>query len=142
MKKMCKLRLGILIILLSSIVFGLYIVFNGNLALKDFPLQELWSLKLDGEVKALSNNGDKIIFARTSKKLFALDKESGNILWQHDLEWQGIPKPPIISNGLVYLADGKAIWALDQENGSVKWTMEVPLASADLPPFTGPIVKW
>jgi outer membrane protein assembly factor BamB len=131
-KKICKFRLGILIALLGSVVFGLCIGFNGNLALKDFPLQELWSSELDGEVKALSDNGDQIIFARTSKKLFALDKESGNILWQHDLVWQGIPKPPITSNGLVYLADGKAIWAFDQENGSVKWTMEVPLASASV----------
>jgi outer membrane protein assembly factor BamB len=132
MKKMSKFRLGILIALLGLVLFGLCIVFNGNLVLNDFPLQEQWRSILDGEVKALSSNGDQIIFARTSNMLFALNRESGKILWQHELVWQGIPKPPITSNGLVYLADGKAIWALDQENGMVKWTREVPLTSASV----------
>jgi outer membrane protein assembly factor BamB len=107
-------------------------IFNGDLKLNEFPLKEQWRSKLDGEVKAISNNGDQIIFARTRNKLYALEKETGKILWQQHLAWQGIPKPPIASNGVVYLADGKTIWALDQENGVVKWAQEVPLTSASV----------
>lgn len=132
MKKKFLIWLGILVVFLGFGLFTLCLVFNGNLIVNDFPLQEQWRSKLDGEVRSLSTNGDQIIFARTSKKLYALNSESGEILWNHEMAWQGIQKPPIASYGLVYLADGKAIWALDEENGNVKWTREVPLSSASV----------
>lgn len=137
MKKIILFWLGILIIFLGSIFLILCLIFNGSLILDDFPLQEQWRSKLDGEVTSLSTNGDQIIFARTSKKLYALNSESGEILWNHETAWQGIQKPPIASNGLVYLADGKAIWALVEENGNVKWTREVPLSSASVELISG-----
>lgn len=132
MKKTVVFRLGFLIAFLCLVFIGVVSIFNGGLVLNEFPFQEQWTSKLNGEVKTLSNNGDQIIFARTNDQLYALDVDSGKILWQHHLAWQGIPKPPVTANGAVYLADGKTIWALDQENGVVKWAQEVPLTSASV----------
>lgn len=123
---------GILIVIFSALFIMMSLIYNGSISEKHFPLQAQWVTDLNGGVETLSTNGDQIIFARTKEKPYALDVQSGKILWNHDLIWQGVPQPPIALNGTVYLADGKTIWALDQVNGSVKWKNEVPLSSASV----------
>jgi hypothetical protein len=132
MHKKRFVRFIFFIVILCVASLGMNFILSGKLTLKDFPLQEKWIVNLDGHVKTISTNGDQIIFARTAHELYALDVHSGEILWQHDLAWQGIPRPPIVSNGLVYLADGKRVWAFDQVNGDMKWMFQVPETAASV----------
>ena len=132
---MRKLWSSCIILLLVFVLFAglMAIIFNnGNLSSNGFPLQRQWSIDLGSEVNALSTNEGEILLARTSNSLFALDMQSGKILWTHSLAWQAIPKPPIASKGSVYFADGAAIWALDEKSGKVLWSQSVPYQEADV----------
>ena len=117
----------VLIIFLVNLVFN-----NGHLTSNNFPLQPRWSTDLGSSVEALSTNDAHVLFARTRNSLFAIDMQTGKILWKHSLTWQAIPKPPIASNGMVYLADGKTICALAQESGMTIWSQPIPYQEADV----------
>lgn len=132
MLKRWYFRFIFLVVIFCAVSLLMNFILSGKLTSKDFPLQERWTTNLDSHVETISTNGDQIIFARTVHQFYALDVHSGEILWQHDLAWQGIPRPPIVSNGIVYLADGKKIWAFDQMNGNVKWAFAVPETNASV----------
>ena len=140
---MIKNRISYVIILVAILVAApvlAYLFHRGEVSLQNFPLHEKWTTKLNGRVETLSTDGDKVVFARTINRIYAIDVISGELIWQNDLSWQGIPQPPIISNGIVYLADGKSVWAFDQINGNVKWKYELPSSSASVDLVSGNFV--
>jgi outer membrane protein assembly factor BamB len=128
--------------LLSYLVFTILFLFilllflaainNGMLVSNNFPIKQKWVTNLDSEIEALSTNGFQIVFVRTTKKLYALETNTGKVLWSQDLAWQGIPEPPIVMGENIYFADGKYVWAVDQKNGTVKWKQPVPLSVAEV----------
>ncbi len=112
-------------------IFGLLIIFNnGRLFLNNFPLRQQWSVNLKEKIQGLSTNGDQIIFARTMRKLSAINVSSGKILWEHSLTRQAISEPAIEYKGIVYVADSKSILAFDQVNGREIWSVPAPTSVA------------
>lgn len=122
---------SVVIIAMLFIISMVLILFNdGRLILKNFPLRQRWSVNLGEQVQGISTNRDNIIFARTSRKLTAIEVDTGKILWEHKLAIQASSEPAIENNGIVYIADAKSIWAVDQVDGAVIWKAPVPMSVA------------
>lgn len=93
----------------------------------EFPLSPKWSSYLGGNIVALSSTDNgRLIFARTTGSLYALDSTSGQEVWQFPLSRQVEPSLAIAHNEIVYVADSKKIYALSQKNGSIYWSQFLP----------------
>lgn len=87
-----------------------------------FPLQQIWSQNVKGDIKAISATQDgTTIFARTYSFLYAIEPESGAIRWRYIYYFQRSPKPPIAYKGIVYFADERALYAVSQSDGKEIW---------------------
>jgi outer membrane protein assembly factor BamB len=132
------------LLILSSALLSIYVIAKSIIGtsyeLENFPLQEKWSVKLNGEVEGISTADEQIVLVRTNTTLYAVGATEGNILWQHILNWQAVPEPVIVANGFVFFADGKAIWALDKLDGSVVWKQPVSKADSQVKAVSEKIV--
>lgn len=86
-----------------------------------FPLSEKWVTKLQGDIQQLTIVDDSIMIARTMTEIYALDMQSGNILWQQNITWHFSYHPPLAINGKIFLSDGKGVLALNQSDGKLLW---------------------
>lgn len=70
---------------------------------------------------------EKIYFGSDAGILYALEQDTGNIVWSHKIgkfpEGKGILSSPALYNNTVYFGayDG-TVYALDSANGKVRWT--------------------
>jgi outer membrane protein assembly factor BamB len=75
----------------------------------------------------------RVYIPLTSKQVVALDRESGETVWTSDVE--GV-QPPIIRDGMLYVAGTDTVQALDPASGKSRW--QAPLGS---PPATGLVAR-
>ena len=96
-------------------------------------LQVAWSFPLEPG-QASSNPlvlGDTVYFQDLNSNVYALDKNSGQVIWQREYN-QGNPGPngPAVGWGKVFLVVGtSAVVALNATSGEEIWTGDLPVSS-------------
>ena len=101
-------------------------------------LVEAWNFTAAGTVNGAPAVVDGVVYALSSGGTYALDAETGAVLWQN-VEVAG-SSSPTFSDGALFLNDGKAmVHALDAESGVEEWRARVdshPFAAG----FSSPVV--
>jgi outer membrane protein assembly factor BamB len=92
----------------------------------EFPLSEKWVTKLRGNIEHITVEDNNIIIARTASKIYALDYQSGNILWQQSLGWDLLYQPVLAEMGQIFFADGRGLIALRSFGGEHLWQQYLP----------------
>ncbi len=90
------------------------------------PAEQAWIVTLPSPSSAGGAMDDQRIYVPLQREeLTALDRESGEVLWVRGIEsaW-----PPVVHDGIVYLAASDELHALDAATGAPIW--RVPLARA------------
>jgi len=96
---------------------------------------------------------DKRVYGATNDSAFALDQETGRLLWRRKLKrhfTEGIDMAPGEQNGIVYVStvpagggDVATLWALDGATGGVRWRWEeVPASLWGNPQLNGGGGMW
>jgi len=112
----------VVIIIAYSVVWSIVsISFSTSLSSKEFPLSEKWTTKLKGDVEQITIVENRVIIARTVKEIYALDMQSGKILWRQSTARHFSYQPVLAKNGILFLTDGKGVLALNQSDGKVLW---------------------
>ncbi|MFC6722390.1 MULTISPECIES: outer membrane protein assembly factor BamB family protein [Halobacteriales] len=109
---------------------------------------ELWRFEGDGPIISSPTVLDDRIFVGSSTKLYALDEQEGDLLWDFDTETNTsspavienrseklslqpestnlITSSPTVADGAVYIKGGESkIYALSAEDGELLWVSEV-----------------
>jgi len=106
------------------------IIAQKNPVSNNFPLKQIWKTHLTGNTYGISIADDETVLVRTSAALYALDVNSGNVIWNYYLsKWLADASPAIAKNGKVFLTDGNSVAALDQKTGSVLWEQTLSTSS-------------
>jgi len=87
-------------------------------------LSQRWSAKIGGKLSSISVAGGKVYVAAVDRHtLYALDRNSGKIVWQY-MAGGRIDSPPTIDNGAVFFgsADGW-IYCVSADDGSLIWRL-------------------
>lgn len=72
----------------------------------------------DGNLYTVSNNGST---------LYTLDGATGQVRWHIYLSDVSLLQPPLVANGVVYVASGNLLYALKEQNGERIWQQTVPV---------------
>ena len=74
---------------------------------------------------------ERVYIPLQPETLVALDRESGDVVWTRDIEsaW-----PPVVRDGVVYLAASDESHALDPATGAQRW--RAPFDHAMIAPLT------
>lgn len=133
MKRNWIVLIGVLavtaVIAVALLCVGISPFFSASaLVSKDFPLSPQWETRLPANIQQISvDDASGVIFARTMTKVYALEGQSGNILWEQDIAWHIPYQPILISEHMLFLADGKNVLSMNPENGNILWSQ--PLGS-------------
>ena len=103
MIKKRALILGSLALMVFILSFVIKFIVGTTFAYESFPLNKKWSARLGESVQELSLVDDQIALARTPGSLYALNVQSGKILWHAYLNWQTIEKPAFARDGAIFL---------------------------------------
>ena len=103
MIKKRALILGSLALMVFILSFVIKFIVGTTFASESFPLNKKWSARLGESVQELSLVDDQIALARTPGSLYALNVQSGKILWHAYLNWQTIEKPAFARDGAIFL---------------------------------------
>jgi outer membrane protein assembly factor BamB len=125
MRKQWIKRIGIftvVIIIACTVLWStVRLFYSPSLSSKEFPLLEKWTTKVKGDIQQLTIVDNSIVIVRTMTEIYALDMQSGNILWQQSIAWHFSYHPPLAKNGKIFLSDGKGVLALNQSDGKLLW---------------------
>lgn len=102
--------------------------FNGKAfvaAYDAYTGKELWKYNCISSVRNSMAVSDSIVFAQdVHGHLYAIDADSGVLLWKKDLEWNAIPPLNgglIASEGVVYAGTGESLCAVEAKTGNIIW---------------------
>lgn len=106
--------------------FLLPISFGGQ----PFPLEQKWMISLNSgsifdSVVELSKAGDGVLLAKTKEGIYALQENSGAVMWFFRLKNQLQPRPAMAFDGIVYTSDSKHLSAISQKDGKLIWEQAV-----------------
>jgi outer membrane protein assembly factor BamB len=87
----------------------------------DFPLSEEWATQLRGKVEHITIDNTNTIFARTSSDIYAVDMQSGSILWRQRITRDLLYSPVLAEQGMIFFADGRGLLALRSSDGEILW---------------------
>lgn len=109
----------------------------------DDNANERWKTAVPGSVIACAV-GDELVYAATdvdgeNHGLYAFDTESGDVVWDVDLDDYPPTSSPIFHDGRVLLQSG-GIASFDAETGKLNWRYEVDVGSPWHAPVTLPAV--
>lgn len=106
-----------------------------------FPLKEIWSQKLDGNTRDITIIESKsLVIVRTSNKIFALDKNQGNVIWQFSSPHVSISAPAVFNGLTLFINDNQSLWAIRPEDGQVLWSQPLNSYSTWIPDASERIV--
>ncbi len=74
-------------------------------------------------------------------RVFALDQNDGETIWETNLE-RAIRSKPSFANGLAYIATDRKVVALNPKDGSVKWSSELDEELHPRLPLSDPATQW
>jgi len=97
---------------------------NGNISAVDISSKNfIWETNIGWSSSSSPTIVKDIIYVGSSEGLHALDKYSGEILW--NFKMGAVSSKPVFVNGIVYCGshDGK-IYAINSKNGDLEWTFE------------------
>lgn len=87
--------------------------------------KELWKYNCISSVRNSMAVSDNIVFTQdVHGNLYAIDADSGVLLWKKDLEWNAIPPLNgglIASEGVVYAGTGESLCAVEAKTGNIIW---------------------
>jgi len=85
---------------------------------------------------------------RHDRKIYALDQETGEEIWQYDIEqkysfnWLTSISTPSLAYGKVFVADADGwLYALDEDNGDMVWEREIIKNSSDYFLWANPVIS-
>lgn len=83
--------------------------------------QEIWST---GGFRQLENSGavagDAIVIGGYDRRVWALDRLNGEVLWSFDTV-SFVQASPLIIDDIIYIATDRAMYALDLPSGELQW---------------------
>ena len=88
------------------------------------PAEQAWQVALPFPPSAPAAMDDSRVYIPLDGEHFAaIDRETGTTVWTVDIEsaW-----PPLVYDGVVYLAASDELHALDAANGSHRWRVTLP----------------
>lgn len=94
---------------------------NGSVTFENFPLQQTWITKIGENVINLSTDGTKLIFVETMNGLFALDKDTGRIIWKMNFQEGSFEKSIEIPKKAIFISNNGILWAIDPKTGAIIW---------------------
>jgi len=99
----------------------------------------------DSRVSALIAGGpiaglNKIFLGSENGKVFALDAQTGELVWQADIKGEVIT-PPAIDSGILVVNTGSGVMqAFDAETGEVLWEIEQDVPALTLRGISAPVI--
>jgi outer membrane protein assembly factor BamB len=94
---------------------------------KGLPIVQRWSVKFNDAAHEISATDDEtMILVRTNRAIYSLLANTGEIVWNFDLEPQVELSPALTADGRVFITDSKSIWSLSQEDGRILWSQSLP----------------
>lgn len=119
--------LAFVIMITCAIVWIIVRIWLGtSLTSDEFPLTQYWETNLRGNIEQLTIVDDSLIIARTMTELYAIDLQSGNLLWIQNISWKYSYKPILAMKGLLFVTDATGLIAINQLDGKKQW--QLPLA--------------
>ncbi|MBK9925274.1 MAG: PQQ-like beta-propeller repeat protein [Anaerolineales bacterium] len=105
-----------------------------NLGAQPFPLTKKWAVSLNSgsifdSIVELSKTGDGVLLAKTKEGIYALQENSGAVMWFFGLKNQLQPRPAIAFDGIIYTSDSKYLLAISQKDGKLIWEQAVGSAN-------------
>jgi outer membrane protein assembly factor BamB len=99
----------------------------------------------DGRVSALVAGGpitglDKVFLGTESGKVFALDAQSGELIWQADIKGEVITRPALEGNILVVNSASGIMKAFDANTGEEIWKVEQDVPALTLRGISAPVI--
>jgi outer membrane protein assembly factor BamB len=94
------------------------------------PAQQSWLTTLDSQPSAGgAMDAERAYVVLQTRMMVAIDRQTGAIVWTRPMEsmW-----PPVVGEGIIYVAETTAIHALDPATGDERWQtpLSEPLATA------------
>jgi outer membrane protein assembly factor BamB len=96
----------------------------------ELAITERWSTRIGRSETAyhrleIAAANDRLYVASAKGKVSALDRHSGELIWEHDLDVK-VAGGPSVGDGLVVVANQQGqVIALDTEHGSLRWQASV-----------------
>lgn len=72
----------------------------------------------DGNLYTKNDNGTT---------LYTLDGATGQVRWHLYLSQYSLLDPPLVANGVMYVASGNLLYALNEQNGEINWKRTIPV---------------
>lgn len=95
--------------------------FNTPLTSKEFPLEEKWTTTLKSDIEQITIVDNSVVIARTLTNVYALDLQSGEVIWMQRIRRHNSYQPIKAMNGMIFLTDGNGPMAIDLSNGEILW---------------------
>lgn len=90
------------------------------------PIHLLWQVELKDAVVQKPILHKNILLVLTSKALYAIEQNSGKILWRRDTVYQRMHFPLVVNDDIVALGDSSGyLTVLDLKTGHVRWQLDV-----------------
>lgn len=97
-----------------------------------------WTTTVDrGGAMGMPSVSDESILVQSYGLLFGVDRQSGDVLWEHDIG-RGSPGCPVVTDDVAYFANGAytdwpaEVFAFDISTGERQWQTKLPDSEADL----------
>lgn len=85
-----------------------------------------WRTDTNYQITALATD-DTRVYAAGSGVLLALDRQTGNQLWNYPISASGPLGGPLVGNERVLVADANGIYILDARTGTRQWSLSKPM---------------
>jgi len=92
---------------------------GSNFALDSKNGKEIWNRKIEDEVYDFELS-DKLVFIGTEKGIYAIDKNTGDINWFHQIG-EINSKPVIVDNIVIASVSEGGLYAFDIDSGIIEW---------------------
>lgn len=89
-----------------------------------FPLEPKWIFEASDQIRSTPVVGDNKILIRTKDILYAIDGETGYLIWSFQLTEDWKAAAPIVQKDIVIVVDYNNIVALDLSSGKILWQIQ------------------
>jgi outer membrane protein assembly factor BamB len=86
-----------------------------------FPLQQRWELSVENQIRSTPVVYNNRVLIRTVDKLYAINAQTGEIMWSVVLPKDWHAAPPIVQDNVVVVSHSQGTTALDFTTGEYLW---------------------
>ena len=89
----------------------------------------VWTFRPDSDSYASPVAAEGRIFVAAGREIYALDEESGRMIWKQDFYWKPVDNdrgvPALVEGDAVYVSTGETVFSLDAATGETLWSFHL-----------------